>query len=91
MVTNQMKVEAGLELHEVVGEEREYGGIRYEPKIVLWQGEWVTLPTIRHRKWAKNERQPKRRLRRQRRREHLNQKRIEERRLASVEDNTAVS
>lgn len=79
-----MKVEAGLELHEAMTNPIEHK-IRYEPKIVFWEGEWITLPTVRHRKWAKSERQPKRRLRRQRRREYLNQKRIEERRLNKSE------
>ena len=87
MVTNQMKVEAGIELHEGDVGEREMGGMRYEPKYVFWQGEWYRLPTIRHRKWAKHERQPKRKLRRARRRAYLH----EQRRLASVKDNTVVS
>lgn len=88
MVTNQMKLEAGLELHEGDVGEREYPGVvAYYPAVFTVGNKTYRIPTTRFRKYAKAERQPKRRLRRQRRRAYLH----EQRRLASVKDNTVVS
>lgn len=90
MVTNQMKLEAGLELHEGYKEDdfgaREYPHVvAYYPAVFIKNGLVYKIPTTRFRKYPKAFRQPKRRLRRQRRREYLRQKRREER-LASVKD-----
>lgn len=91
MATNQMKLDAGLELHEGDLGAREYPHVvAYYPAVFMVGPKTYRIPTTRFRKYAKSERQPKRRLRRQRRREYLRQKRREERSV-SVEDNTAVS
>lgn len=89
MATNQEKLSAGLELHDGnIGIRK--SEIHYDPKLLPIPDDplhMLILPTIRYKKYSKAERQPKRRLRRERRRQYLREQKCP----ASVENNTVVS